>query len=315
MDHFNIEIRELKQIQAIAAERSFVKASNVLHISQPALSRSIKALEDRIGIRIFDRGREGADPTDPGLMVLKYAESVLAAASDMQRGLSFIRGVGTGVLRVGTGIYPSELFVGQAIGKLLHQHPDVRMNVTTGSAPELLRLLRKRELDVIIADPEWANGNQEIKQIPLSTHQAYLVARSAHPLFSYARPTLDDAIKFPFVIPSVTPPQIIGIPVAPRSKNARLQLLLGRWTPKIQTESISIAKDILKNSDGIALASLHMIQHEQYRGELQILPIYLKWLKASFSIMHLSQRSLGPLAQQFCKLLTEAATTISEEET
>jgi DNA-binding transcriptional LysR family regulator len=63
----SIQLREMRQVAAIAKEGSFAKAARVLHISQPALSRSIREVERKTGFRLFDREREGTFLTDAGL--------------------------------------------------------------------------------------------------------------------------------------------------------------------------------------------------------------------------------------------------------
>jgi len=146
MKYFDLEIRELRQILAITTEGSFASAARSLHISQPALSRSIQEVERKVGFRLFERGRAGAEPTDAGRMAIRHAETVLAAASDMQRELALIRGMGAGELRIGAGLFPSELFLGRALADLADPGADVRLRIINDTAPELLKRLRKREI-------------------------------------------------------------------------------------------------------------------------------------------------------------------------
>lgn len=84
MDHLDLDLRELNQMLAIAAEGSFAQAARRLHISQPALSRSIQEVERKTGLRLFERGRQGATPTDVGQVVLRHAETVTVAAGALQ---------------------------------------------------------------------------------------------------------------------------------------------------------------------------------------------------------------------------------------
>lgn len=176
MDHLDLDLRELSQVLAIAAEGSFAQAARRLHISQPALSRSIQEVERKTGMRLFERGREGATPTDVGRMVLRRAEAVTAAARDLQRELALIRGLDTGALRVGTGVFPTELFLGQALGQLARHGKGICLRMVGGAALELLKLLRKREIDLLVADPYWLEKTTDVSVIEVSSHQAYLVA-------------------------------------------------------------------------------------------------------------------------------------------
>jgi DNA-binding transcriptional LysR family regulator len=129
MENISLDVRQLRQLLAIAAEGSFARAARSLYISQPALSRSIQEIERKIGFRLFDRGREGAHPTDAGQMVLYHAEAVIAAARDMDRELARIRGLGTGELRIGAGLFPTELFLGHAMAGFAGRGSDVRLRM------------------------------------------------------------------------------------------------------------------------------------------------------------------------------------------
>ena len=91
----------MQQVAAIAREGSFAKAAKALRISQPALSRSIRAVEESIGVRLFERGREGTFPTDAGLAFLQQAADILALADNMGRELTRIKGDNTGQVHVG----------------------------------------------------------------------------------------------------------------------------------------------------------------------------------------------------------------------
>ncbi|HMP74635.1 MAG TPA: LysR family transcriptional regulator, partial [Kiritimatiellia bacterium] len=76
----SIDVREIRQVATVASEGGFAKAAKVLHISQPALSRSIQEVERKAGFRIFERGREGALLTDAGRSFLRQAGDILALA-------------------------------------------------------------------------------------------------------------------------------------------------------------------------------------------------------------------------------------------
>jgi DNA-binding transcriptional LysR family regulator len=314
MDHLDLDLRELNQVLAIAAEGSFAQAARRLHISQPALSRSIQEVERRIGMRLFERGRKGATPTDVGRMVLRHAETVTAAAWDLQRELALIRGLDTGALRIGTGLFPPELFLGRALGDLAQHGTGIRLRMFGGTAPDLLKLLRNREVDLIVADPAWLEKSTDVSVVELSSHEAHLVVRSGHPLLQRSRVTLEEVAVYPLVTSSTIPPRIARLSTQGQSRHARMQAVLGRWLPTIYTDSVTIMKDTVRTSDAVTMLSLYLVRHELDRGELKVLPVALPWIKARFAFMHLSHRTLSPLAEAFVQAATAAASTVLEEE-
>lgn len=314
MDHLDLELRELNQVLAIAAEGSFAQAARRLHISQPALSRSIQEVERKTGLRLFERGRQGATPTDVGQMVLRHAETVTAAAWDLQRELALIRGLDTGALRIGAGVFPSELFLGRALGELARHGRGVCLRMTGAAAPDLLKLLRNREVDLIVADPAWLEKTTDVSVVELSSHQAHLVVRAGHPLLERSRVTLEEATRYPLVTSTAVPPRIARLSTGGQSAHARMQAAMGQWEPTIYTDSIAIMKDTVRTSDAVTILSLYLVRHELDRGELKILPIALPWIKTRFAFMYLSHRTLSPLAEALIQAASAAAGALQEEE-
>ena len=75
-----IEIRHLHHALALAEHRNFARAAEALHLSQPALTRSIQNLEEKMGLELFERRPKGVDPTDAGQLMLKrFSRSVTTA--------------------------------------------------------------------------------------------------------------------------------------------------------------------------------------------------------------------------------------------
>jgi DNA-binding transcriptional LysR family regulator len=114
-----VELRHLAQALVLAEYRNFARAAKVLHMSQPALTRSIQALEERMGLPLFERMRSGVEPTDAGQLLLKRAKAMLGQADDLMREVG---GVGTGVqagLRVAVGPYPAGMIVSPAVVAML----------------------------------------------------------------------------------------------------------------------------------------------------------------------------------------------------
>ena len=114
-----LELRLLHQALILARHRNFARAAEALHLTQPALSRSIASLESALGERLFDRTRQGVEPTSFGRMLLARAQPLVDDANELERDFFLMRGLEIGELRVGAGAYAAELSVGQAAGRLM----------------------------------------------------------------------------------------------------------------------------------------------------------------------------------------------------
>jgi DNA-binding transcriptional LysR family regulator len=93
-----------------------------------------------------------------------------------------------------------------------------------------------------------------------------------------------------------------------------MQAVMGRWVPRIYTDSIAMMKDTARTSDAVTIPSLYLVRHELDRGELKVLPVALPWIKVRFAFMYLSPRTLSPLAEALIQAASAAAGALQEEE-
>ena len=114
-------ICQFEIIQALAAHRHFGRAAPALGISQPSLTRSLKELESRLGVALFDRS--GVEPTVFGEMALRYGAPVLANAAELMREINLAKGLGSGRLVVCAAMYPTDISARKAVGLLVARNP------------------------------------------------------------------------------------------------------------------------------------------------------------------------------------------------
>jgi DNA-binding transcriptional LysR family regulator len=299
----DIDVREMRQVATIASEGSFAKAARALHISQPALSRSIKEVERKCGFKLFERGREGALLTDTGRAFVLQAAEILALASNMERELALIRGLDVGEIFIGAGVYASEMFVSEAMATFARPDTRTRIRIINDQPDLLMQRLRRREVDIAIADPAWIEPSTEIKQNTMNFHRGFLVARRGHPLFARRGVTVKHVLNYPFATMALVPNRIALMGKNLPGHVPEEQRLLEKWPPAITVNSITSMKTIAAASDAIILVSLKMIQHELERKELGVLPFDLPWLGTRFAVMQLAHRTLSPLARAITESL------------
>jgi DNA-binding transcriptional LysR family regulator len=313
--NMKIDLRELRQMDAITREGSFAKAARVLHISQPALTRSIQELESKVGFKIFDRSREGTTLTEVGRSFMMEATDLLALADNLERDFSRVRSLEVGRLTLGVGVYASEMFVGEALSGFARQSTRLRIRLINDPPDVLMRRIQRRDVDMVVADPAWLALPSEVRVITLKAHQGYLVARPGHPIFAKRKPILSDILDSPFVTMGLVPDRLSQMGKRLKGKAASEQAVFENWAPSITTNSIATMKTIAAASDGIALVSLKMVEHELARGELAVLPFNLRWLQTSFAIMHLAHRALSPLSSALIEAMIAADKALLAKET
>jgi DNA-binding transcriptional LysR family regulator len=142
-----MDLRLLRSFQALAEQGHFGRAARALRVSQPALSKQVRQLEEEVGAPLFARGRHGAQLTEVGRMfadevapLLRHADRVL------ERGQRAARGE-LGVLRLGFGI-ATRLLVPRLVSRFRSAHPAVQVTLQDMSSPDQLEALAGGALDV-----------------------------------------------------------------------------------------------------------------------------------------------------------------------
>lgn len=143
-----MELRHLRYFAAVAAHGSFNRAAQVLHLTQPALSRQVKDLEEELGVPLFVRGKNAVKLSDAGERFYEDAREILnRAESAVQR----IRGDKREVLRVGYAPSATAGILPRALERFQTRHPGARVELLDVTPPEMMRLAKEGRLDVIVA--------------------------------------------------------------------------------------------------------------------------------------------------------------------
>lgn len=142
-----MEIYQLRSFQAVAQQGHLTQAAELLHLSQPAVTAHIKALEEELGLSLFDRGPSGVQLTDAGRRLLIDAERVLADARALIDHARSMHGELRGRLRIGTLIVPARLRLGACLREMQRRHPLLEVQTRLGLSRELLGEIRRGSLD------------------------------------------------------------------------------------------------------------------------------------------------------------------------
>ena len=310
----DFDLRLLRCALALAEHRNFARAAGAIHLSQPALSRAIKELEQRAGTRLFDRTSLGAEPTDAGNVFMEHAPDVMSRASDLGREMNLLTGLETGELRIGAGTYPSNMFLDKAIARLMREHPSVHVSVCNDNWSNLLPLLRKRDLDLAIIEVTAAEEDPEIHVTRLNQHQGHLVMRAGHPLLTVdPSRRLDETWAYPFISTSRFPPALFKELAAALLGPQHAAKLGSKALVSVACESLYMMKCIVRECDAVALLPLNVVAGEIERGELVAIP-GPSWMGAAFGIVRLAHRSLSPLGETFVRMVQQADEELSEWE-
>lgn len=170
-----MDLHQLKTFVAVAREGSITRASELLHLSQPAVSAHIKAIEDTLGLTLFERTPKGMSLTSDGQRLFAKAEHTLAAHRELLEEATRIKGRLTGKFRLGTGSNSSTEALGRLLTVISERHPEVEVAVQHGTSTELLEGLRNGSLDAAFYN-EAGEPGVELKTVEVARFDIYLVA-------------------------------------------------------------------------------------------------------------------------------------------
>ncbi len=142
-----MEIYQLKTFLAVARVGHLTRAAEQLHITQPAVSKQLKALEEELGVLLFDRLPTGMALTSAGMALLPHAERALFNAMELLNAAKRLQGEVAGVVRLGTIIDPESIKLGSFLGAVLQFYPLLQMKLLHGVSGSVLAQLLAGEID------------------------------------------------------------------------------------------------------------------------------------------------------------------------
>ena len=309
----SFELRQLRHVLALAEHGSFARAAVALHLSQPALSRSVQSFERHVGTSLFVRSGSGVVPTDLGRLLIQRARQITELANDLGQQVMARRTLETGQVTIGGGPYPVESTLSTALARFISEYPRINVQLQVRDWDELLRRLRTRELDFFVAEISTMLQEHDVDIEPMSVHPMYFIARKGHPLAGRTSFTTTDIFAFPSVTPSRIPPRILA-PLLAAQRKSPDPVAAERVFPSLECNAMAAIKRIVAGSDAIMVATLSSITAELDSGQLTILPGQ-PWLSAHYGLVKLKGHPLSYASEVFCEFVIAAEReTVLEEQ-
>lgn len=290
------DLRHLKLFTTIVSCGSLGRAAESLHLTQPALSRTLKRLEQQVGGVLFERHTKGMILTPLGATLLPHAALLLSEACTAQEELDALSGLRKGTLRVGTVGSIASVILPQAVSRLLEKWPNLRVEITEGVWDRLAAKLLKHEIDLTlsVALPD----SEEIVAIhDCYWHDySYVVAGVDHPLHHQPTLTLADTLNAKWAVP----PRGTG----PFEQLKQTFAAQGLGLPNIVVESRSITalKSLVAHSGFLSWMAEPIYDTEARAGVFNALPIIGGGQKRTLTAF---RRRHGILPSPAAKLLDE----------
>ena len=307
-----VEIRTIQHALAVAKFCNFRKAAESLYLTQPTLTRSIQALEETLGVKLFDRGNKKVEPTPLGRIFLVRAEEIIKVAAELKRDIDLARGLETGRLEIGSGVAPAELLMGTAMGRLSQRYPHIYMNIRVDDFSVLTKFLQSGQIELFVAETSELEMATDFLVTPLNVLKMYFFCRHGHPLMDrLPHLTLKETLEYPLVMTKLPRRVTDSIAEMYGIKNHADDL---KGLPIIKCDYVAMVKDTVASSNAVAFILLPMIERELKAGEFVLLPVDFPELKTHYGVVRLRSRTLSPPAEVFISLLKELDTELAKED-
>ncbi|WP_419905152.1 LysR family transcriptional regulator [Kiloniella sp.] len=295
-----MEIHQLKTFVAVAREGSITRASEQLFLSQPAVSAHIKAIEDTLGVTLFERNPKGMSLTREGKRLLSKAEQTLGAHRELIEEASRIKGHLSGKLNLGAGSNSSTEALERLIKVFSERFPEVEVAVKHGDSHETINAIRNGSLDAGFyndagtSDPT-PDPDPVLSTLAVSHFGIYLAA--APGLVPRSKPLDWQALA---QMPWICPPANSCCGKAVKNLFETHQIRPERI---INIDRESVARSLIAGGVGIGLLHTDTAVDAQSLGEVDLLCEAHKSARVLFS--HLQGRANDPLLSEVRTILQE----------
>ena len=273
----NLNVRQMLDLLAVVDHGGVTAAARALNVSQPALTRSVRQLEETLDVSLLARVGRGVVPTRFGRSLAQHARTIEAELRHATRDLSDLRLAKGGHLAIGASPIGMATLVGPAISRLHAAYPAVTVDVRNDAFELQLDALDRGELDIVIGALFGGAGTHEhLVEEVLFQNTLSVIVRGDHPLTRRANLTIADLAGEAWVIArgSATIRQLV----------ANEFKFEGCDPPKIavETDSMLCVKGLLLSGDFVCANPPELFATEIERGVLTALPI--RWHSGSRSI-------------------------------
>ncbi len=291
-----LELRDVRLVHAIAARGGMGAASRSLHLTQSALSHHLRALEERLGVSVFDRVGRGMVLNAHGARLVSLADRLLPELCEIERSM-LAPTVPAPRLRITTGCYTAYPWLPAALAKMREKVPGTRVEVIVDATRRATDALLRGEVDIAVSP--WLEPDPRLCARHVFDEEIAVAMRPDDPL----------AKKATVPVAALADRRVLTHEV-PAAELAWIRATFGRGVVALRNvERLPLTEAIValtKSGEGISLLGTWTIQHEIDSGALVTRPLRPA-LERPFAVLTARDRSVDPRADVLAEVLREWA--------
>jgi DNA-binding transcriptional LysR family regulator len=306
-----LKLRDLRLLDTVVRQGTMAKAASQLNLTQPAVSKAIAEMEQLLGVRLIDRGRQGVEATPQGRALLRRGVAIF---DELRQGVSEIEHISdptAGELRIGAPEPMGAGLLPLVIERLSKQHPLVSFFVAqaaVGSARATVpqyQDLRERNVDLVLG-PTWPAVGRDFERETLFKEPLRVAAGVRNPLTRHRNLKLSDLVDEPWCLPA--PGTVAGIRCTEAFRASGLE-----WPTKaIASTSVQLQLGMLATGRFLTMFPNSLLHFSGERMGMKALPIDLKVPTLPVGIITLKNRTISPVARLFIEAARDITKPLSK---
>lgn len=301
-----LKLKQLGLLTALSETGSLSETARKTHMTQPALSRWLKELEEDVGYELFVRHARGLTPTDAGQILIAHARRILIEAERTQQDLNDVSNGQSRTLIIGMSPAAAPRFVPEAVLRFLKDNPAVHVEIQESTMDNLIVRLKEGELDLVVGRLDNYTPDSEMQSELLYRDPIRIVARIRHPLTQKASLDWADLEGYEWVVWPA------GTPIRSRLDSALTAA--GKRPPVYRVKSTSQVANLwlLQHTDMLSVASKGVAEHFFRRGLLAELNIRLDIADGEVGMVWREQAQPDALLNTLIRCCRESVACMAE---
>jgi DNA-binding transcriptional LysR family regulator len=292
-----LDLWQLHIFSKVVELRSFSKAAEAVHLSQPTVSSHIKDLEDHFAIQLIDRMSRHVFPTKAGELLYDYAHRLLSLRDKAETAMAEFTGKIRGHIAIGGSTIPAGYILPRVIGQFSNTYPDVRVSLIVGDTSEILAKTAAGHIELSLVGA--MSKEKSLYQTELISDDMVLVIPGHHRWSRRQRIKLAELTKEPFIIREEGSGTLKSIERALHKKKLAVTDLN---VVAVMGSTEAVRQAIMSNA-GVSILSAMAVAEASRSGSLKTLKIEGLQLNRSFYLTTHRRRSLSPLSRTFIEFL------------
>lgn len=293
----DIDLNLYKVFYSVAITGNITKAAEQLYISQPAVTKSIKQLENSLGGTLFIRTKRGVTLTEEGKVLLQYVKNILEEAKNAQNKFNSLIKLEEGRIHIGASATVSKYFLMPYLEEFHKRYPNIEIEITNELTPNLIKDLRNGYIDFLVTSlPIKENSDLDIR-----------VCGKLHDIFATSPKYLENQ-KQVYNVEDLLKYKIIT-QKEPSSTRVFLNNYMKEndieFRPDIEIVSYNLVVDFVKSGFGIGYVTKEFVKQELKSKELYEIKIKPEIPARNLGIVTLSNNSLSYAAGKFIDIIME----------